>query len=272
MTPPIELLVSDIDGTLVTPDKQVTPRAVKAVAALAKAGIAFSMISSRPVRAMTRLVEQLHVRKPFAAFNGATIVGPDGRTISALRLSPNAARRALALLAENKVDAWVFADDAWLLLNPDGPNVAREVRTVGFDPTVSVSFEAMIDRIDKIVGVSNDHDLLASLEARAADALGADASAVRSQPFYLDVTNAKAGKGAGVTALCAAMGIDLARTAVIGDMANDVSMFRVAGYSIAMGQAPDAVKAQADAVTAENTAEGFALAVETLVLPRARGG
>jgi hydroxymethylpyrimidine pyrophosphatase-like HAD family hydrolase len=65
------------------------------------------------------------------------------------------------------------------------------------------------------------------------------------------------------------MGVDPTRTAVIGDMSNDVAMFRVAGFSIAMGQAPDAVKAEADATTAANTDEGFALAVESLVLPRA---
>ena len=231
----------------------------------------FSLISSRPARGMLQLIDQLKVTTPTAAFNGASVVGPGRKLISALRLPADAARRMLDLLAQRKVDAWVFADDDWLLQNPDAPNVPRERRTVGFDPIVTTDFERVIDRIDKIVGVSTDHDLLARVETEAGALLGDSANAVRSQAYYLDVTNRAADKGAGVLALCKAIGVDPARTAVIGDMSNDVAMFRVAGFSIAMGQAPDAVKAEAMAATAANTDEGFAKAVETLVLPRAAG-
>ena len=70
-------------------------------------------------------------------------------------------------------------------------------------------------------------------------------------------------------ALCALLGIDLRQTAVIGDMTNDVSMFEIAGLAIAMGQAPDAVKASADIVTTSNAEDGFSRAVENLILPRA---
>jgi Cof subfamily protein (haloacid dehalogenase superfamily) len=269
MTPPLELLISDIDGTLVTPDKTLTPRAQQAAQRLSEAGVAFSLISSRPARGMAHLVEQLRVSRPIASFNGANIVGVDGHLISALRLPAGTARTTLALLARRGVDAWVFADDAWFLTNPNGSKVAREQHTVGFGPTVVADFDAVIDRIDKLVGVSDDHDLLAKTEVELHTALGETAIAVRSQPYYLDVTNAKADKGHGVLALCAAMGVDPARTAVIGDMSNDVAMFRVAGFSVAMGQAPDAVKAEADAVTGPNTEDGFAEAVERLILPRA---
>jgi hydroxymethylpyrimidine pyrophosphatase-like HAD family hydrolase len=71
-----------------------------------------------------------------------------------------------------------------------------------------------------------------------------------------------------VTSLARLAGAALADTVVIGDMTNDVAMFRVAGFSIAMGQAPAPVKAAADAVTGPNTADGFADAVRRLVLPR----
>ena len=268
MTAPIELLISDIDGTLVTPDKIATPRTERAVAALAKAGIGFSLISSRPARGMTHLIDQLKVTTPTAAFNGASIIGPGDKLLGALRLPADAARKMLDLLTRSGVDAWVFADDDWLVQNPDTPKVSRERRTVGFDPITVGDFEAVMSRIDKIVGVSEDHELLARVEVEAGKLLGDTANAVRSQAYYLDVTNRAADKGAGVLALCKAIGADPARTAVIGDMSNDVAMFRVAGFSVAMGQAPDAVKAEASAATAANTDEGFALAVETLILPR----
>ena len=56
--------------------------------------------------------------------------------------------------------------------------------------------------------------------------------------------------------------MDLANTAVVGDMFNDIAMFKVAGFSVAMGQAPDEVKAEAKAVSpADNDEDGFARAV-----------
>ena len=135
---------------------------------------------------------------------------------------------------------WVFADDAWLLKDPNGPKVDRERRTVGFDPTVVASFGAVIGRIDKIVVPSNDAALLDRIEAELRAELAGDANVERSQAYYIDVTHPLANKGEAVRAIAAHVGADLARTVVIGDMTNDVAMFSVAGFAIAMGQAPEA--------------------------------
>jgi hypothetical protein len=265
----IRLLISDIDGTLVTPDKVVSPAAVAAVRRLDAAGIGFSIVSARPPRGMRSVADVLKVRLPFAAFNGGSLVEPDLRLISALRLAPEAARLALTLLAARGVETWVFADESWRLLDPCGAEVSRERRTVGFDPTVVADFEDVIARIDKIVGVSDDHDRLALVEAEMQERLGDRAIARRSQAYYLDVTPPGADKGEAVRAICERAGVPLANTAVIGDMANDMAMFRVAGLSIAMGQAPDDVRAAAQLTTAANTADGFAKAVDRFILPAA---
>lgn len=265
----IALLVSDIDGTLVTPDKSLTARASEAVRNLGQAGVGFTLVSSRPPRGMAGLLRALDVRLPFAAFNGASLVGADMQLIRTLRLSEAAARQTLDFLAARGIAAWVFADDAWFVTDDRGERVAHERHTVSFDPTVVANFDAVMDRIDKIVGVSDDHPALAKAEADLGALLGEAASAVRSQTYYLDVTHPHADKGLAVRDLAAATHVDLARTAVIGDMSNDVAMFKVAGFAIAMGQATDAVKSQAKATTGPNTADGFADAVEQLILPRA---
>lgn len=266
---PITLLISDIDGTLVTDDKTLTPRSVEAAAALARAGVGFTLISSRPPRGMARLVEALNVSLPFAAYNGAALVAADGRPIIVHALAPSIAQETLTLLAQGGVDAWVFAGDDWLLLASATVNVERERRTVGFDPTVVASFDTVAAPIGKIVGVSADPARLDACEASIRAALGARAAINRSQSYYLDISDPHATKGQAVAALCDLIGAPLSRTAVMGDMFNDVSMFEVAGLAIAMGQAPDAVKASAAFVTDSNAKDGFAAAVETIVLPRA---
>jgi len=90
----------------------------------------------------------------------------------------------------------------------------------------------------------------------------------RSQPVFLDVTAMDANKGAALATLAEHLGVPLAQTAAIGDGGNDPAMFHVAGLSIAMGQAEDAVKRQADVVTGANTEDGVAQAIEKYLLPR----
>lgn len=265
----IALLISDVDGTLVTNDKILTPAAATAVRRLADAGVGFTMISSRPPRGMAALVTALDVRLPIGAFNGGALAAPDLSLIETHPLAADVARQALALLEQRAVSAWVFARGDWRLRDPNGPSVPRERMTVGFDPTVVDGFDDVIDCIDKIVGVTDDVALLARVETEAQDEIGAGAAIMLSQPRYLDITHPKANKGDGVAALCRRIGVDLSRTAVIGDMFNDMAMFERAGYAIAMGQAPDAVKAKADAITLSNTEDGFASAVDRLILPRA---
>lgn len=261
----IALVISDIDGTLVTPDKTLTPGAIAAVRRLDEAGIGFTLVSSRPPRGMEALLATLRVRLAFAAFNGGTVVGQGGEVIEAHRLAPAVAGGVLELIEGRGVDAWVFAGGDWRLRRLDGPRVGLERRTVGFDPAVVSGFDDVIGAVDKIVGVSDDAALLARVEAQSLARFGEAASICLSQPYYLDVTDPSANKGDAVAALCAHIGVAPARTAVFGDGFNDIPMFARAGLSIAMGQAAEAVRARADFVSGPNTEDGFAQAVERVI-------
>lgn len=117
-------------------------------------------------------------------------------------------------------------------------------------------------RTPKIVSISDDLDLVAACEKVVQNTLGEKASAARSQPYYLDVTHPQANNGRVVTTLSKLLNIPPAQIATIGDMPNDVLMFRKSGFSFAMGNASDQVKAQASAATDSNENEGFAKAVQ----------
>ena len=123
-------------------------------------------------------------------------------------------------------------------------------------------------RAVKIVGVSDDQELVARCEKDAQDALGAKASAARSQPYYLDVTHPDANKGTVVTTLSKLLSVPTSEIATIGDMPNDILMFRKSGLSVAMGNANTDVQAKADLVTDSYKDEGFAKAIERFILPR----
>ena len=266
--PHIRLLLADVDGTLVTQDKVLTEAAKAAARELRQAGIALAITSGRPPRGMRMLIEPLALKGPIAGFNGGVFVNPDLSVIESHTLDFATAKEALALILDQRLDAWVYTQDEWLIRNPDAPHVAREASTVKFDPNVVASFtDAHLGRAVKIVGVSDDQGLVAACEEAAQNKLGGRASAARSQPYYLDVTHPEANKGTVVATLSKMLNIPPDEIATIGDMPNDVLMFRKSGFSIAMGNASDEVKAQASAVTDSNENDGFAKAVRKFVLP-----
>jgi Cof subfamily protein (haloacid dehalogenase superfamily) len=263
----ISLVVSDVDGTLVTPDKKLTDRSVQAAAALAARGIKFTITSSRPPFGVRMLIAPLALKLPIGAFNGGCVVDPALKVIEQHFIPVDAARKAIDLFEARGIDVWLFTADAWLLRDGDGANVERERNTVQASPVIVESYAAEIGRAIKIVGVSNDFDHLAQCEGEARAVLGSSASASRSQRYYLDVTPPDVSKGTFVEGIAARLGIPREEIVAIGDMDNDLPMFAKSGLSIAMGNAQDDVKAQATYTTASNGNEGFADAIERFVLP-----
>lgn len=262
----IKLLLADVDGTLVTSKKVLTPRAIEAVASLRKAGVLFAITSGRPPRGMAHLIAPLKLDTPIASFNGGEMVDGELKIIEAKALPVELARETVAVLEEFKIDTWLYVGQDWLVRDPKAPHVEREAATVKFEPTVISGFDGLLDQVVKIVGVSDDHDLLAKCEAEAKKRLGDRATAARSQPYYFDVTHRDANKGAVVDYLAEHYSIPREAIATIGDQPNDLTMFRRSGFSIAMGNAPDEVKSEASVVTDSMDDEGFAKAVERHVL------
>jgi Cof subfamily protein (haloacid dehalogenase superfamily) len=266
----VSLVVSDVDGTLVTHDKVLTPRAIRAVERLHASGIAFSICSSRPPFGMRMLIEPLRLELPFGGFNAGAIVEPDPPAFTVVErvlIPPEAARRAVAMFREHAIDCWVFSDNEWLCTNPAGSHVAHETRTVQQPPTVVPEFtDAHLAAAGKIVGPSDDRDRLARLTGLLRQTLAGRANVGQSQPYYCDVIPPGIDKGRLVELLAARLGgLPREEILVLGDMDNDLEMFRKAGFGVAMGNASEAVKRAAQAITLSNDQDGFAAAIERYV-------
>jgi Cof subfamily protein (haloacid dehalogenase superfamily) len=267
----IALLISDVDGTLVTNDKRLTPRAQAAARAVEHAGIAFAVTSSRPAFGMRMLIEPLRLTTPIAAFNGGLIVSPDRlEPIEANAVPVEVARLSIDFLIGRDVGIWVHTEKEWFVLDRSGPYVDHEIRTIQTMPTVIDRLDrpGVIDHAYKIVGVSTDFELLARCERELAAELGTSATVARSQLYYLDVTHPLANKGHAVERLSQLLDIPASAIAAIGDGRNDMAMFAVSGLAIAMGNAAKEVQEAADFVSAGNEEDGFAVAVERWILPR----
>src|SRR6266566_1237593 len=109
----ISLLIADVDGTLVTEEKVLTPRARDAVRRLHAAGIAFAITSGRPPRGMQMLIEPLALRTPIAGFNGGLFVRPDLSVLEQRVLPADIIEPAMAIMREHQLDTWIYRGTEW---------------------------------------------------------------------------------------------------------------------------------------------------------------
>jgi len=264
---PIKMVIADVDGTLVTQDKVLTKRAADAVLRLRDAGIQFSVTSGRPPRGMAMLIDPLRLVQPLAAFNGGVLIQPDLVTVVDQNFLPaGVPEEVIESIEKHGLDVWIYTATDWFVRDVNGAHVAREQWTVKFPPKVVKTFDGLLGQVAKIVGVSDNLEGVAKCEKDVQQAGGTHISAARSQPYYLDVTHPRANKGEVVLAMSKLLSIPAEQIATLGDMPNDVLMFKKSGVSIAMGNASKEVQASATYVTATNEDEGFAKAIEEFVL------
>jgi Cof subfamily protein (haloacid dehalogenase superfamily) len=266
----ISLVLADVDGTLLTKEKSLTTRATAAVRALKEARIRFAIASSRPPRGLAMLIEPLALDTPIAAFNGGIYILPDLSVIRQQLLDSGLVREVVAAMRDRGLDVWFYTAMDWLVSDPDGSHVRKEAATVQFEPVVIANLDAAPPGIAKVVGVSDDHDLVQRCGAELQRLLRGGASVSRSQPYYVDITSKDANKGGVAELISAYLSVPKEEIATIGDSANDVLMFKHSGFSIAMGNAPNEVKAEAQVTTDSNEDDGFASAIERFVLPPSR--
>ena len=267
----ISLFLADVDGTLVTHEKVLTDKAVKAVEDLRAAGIRFAITSGRPPKGMAMVIGPLAIDTPIAGFNGGLFTDAALKPIEERKVPADIAAEVVAMIEEAGLDVWLYAGNDWLIHKADAPHVAREQHTVQFAPVIVADFSDRYGDAVKIVGVSDDHDAIHACVLKMREAFGDKVTAALSQPYYLDVTHTQANKGGVVLALSKQLGIPVEEIATIGDSENDTSMFVKGGFAIAMGNADEETQAKADVVVADCDSEGFAEAVAKHILPRAKG-
>jgi len=265
---PVRLVLADVDGTLVTPDKVLTAGAIQAVQQMGDAGVIFALTSARPPRGLLQFVEPLKLTTPLAAFNGGLVVDAEMEVLEERTIRDDLVVPILDLLASHELSIWLFRGAEWFATDKDGPYVEFESRICDCSPMKLGDLGGFTSGVTKVVGVSDDPDAIVAAGTAISARFGTLVSATRSQSYFLDVTHPEANKGSVVRFLSRRYGVAASEIATIGDMNNDVSMFAASGLSIAMGNAVDEVKSAAREVTRSNSDDGFAYAIETFVLAR----
>jgi hypothetical protein len=263
----IRLIALDLDGTLLTQGNRVSDGNAAAVREAVAAGMHVVFATSRWYLLAKGTADALGVTSPIICHNGAMIRDPASeQTLLRLDVPPDASAEIAGIADEGRYESIVTVDDVTYMITrrPD-IDPARlpggMVLTEKLSPHAAGGSQGFL-----FFGQDAVDGVRAKLDGKYDGRLNLAWGVSSTFPPYLNIVHAGADKGRALTMVCDHLGVPLAEAMAIGDAAPDLDMMRVAGLSVAMGNAPDDVKSQVDAVGPGNREDGVAWAIREFAL------
>jgi hypothetical protein len=264
--PPL-LLALDLDGTLVQSLHPIRPAVVDAVRKVLAAGVRVTIATGRTFVGTAPYVRDLGISGPIVCYQGAAVVdSASGRFESEVPLANAVALRIYYAAKAAGYHVQFYADDRFYV---DERNrfVDRYARISGSEPIVVASLpETFAGRDSTKVNIITSLDRVEACESLMRRVCGDDAYVTRSNPEFVEMLDPRVDKGRALELVAEFHGIPMQRVLAIGDSYNDLPLLRAAGFSVAMGSAPPALQAEADAVVGDVEHDGVAEAIERFVL------
>jgi Cof subfamily protein (haloacid dehalogenase superfamily) len=257
----------DIDGTLVGRDLAISARVREATARMQAAGIRGCIVTGRMYRSALPFAHTLGFDAPLICYQGAWVVDPnDGARLREVQLSPGAVSDLIARTKRDRMHLQLYKDDRYYCESDN--RFAELYATVSSVPPIVVP-----SLVDEFAGLGATKGVVIADPGEAAayattleTAFRGRAYVTRSYPEFVEVLDARVDKGAALRYVAERLQIPIEETAAIGDAWNDAPLLRAAGFGIAMGSAPDELRACADAVVGDVSEDGVAQAVDEYIL------
>ncbi|OLD61404.1 MAG: hypothetical protein AUI83_00930 [Armatimonadetes bacterium 13_1_40CM_3_65_7] len=269
--PAYDLLVSDIDGTLVAEDKVVPPGVVAAIAAARARGVRVCLATGRMWASARKYVEIVGADPPAILFNGGLLYDfTQDRVIWSRPLALEEARRILPILLRFRetsplvfVQGKVFAGQRTPLTDL---YMRRNAVAIEFAPDLAALITAEPPMKFLVIGAPPD---LERLSQALAGLPPPRVNQVYSQTDYLEVLPPGIDKGVALRELARAVGVPLERVVAVGDAMNDLALIQTAGYGGAVEGSPPPLLAAAKWICPRPEQEGVRVVIERLFPNRA---
>jgi Cof subfamily protein (haloacid dehalogenase superfamily) len=262
----IQLVALDLDGTLLNSNDAVSEANARAIRRARERGVSIVLCTSRWFSLAAHTAEELGLEAPLVCHNGAQVRAlNDHSDLLHLRMDLQAAHEVAAFMDARSETSLVCIDDVSYLRS------SRQVDRSQLPPDVLLA-----SRLSDVLSAPPTAFLLFgkeavdALEAAFAEKYRGVLNVARgysaAYPHYANVVHAGADKGSALRLVADHLGLDVRQAIAIGDSGPDVSMFRVAGFSVAMGNAPPEVQAEAQIIAPSNEDDGVAWALECFAL------
>jgi Cof subfamily protein (haloacid dehalogenase superfamily) len=265
----IELIASDLDGTLLNDHGKLSPRTVAAVRAAVDAGFQMVLASGRPPRTMQPIADQLGLKNIGVSSNGAILFDFASKQVIENRHVPKETLKNIILRLKEREPSVCFATEHGHHVGTEPHFPRPDTWVSGIAPKIGDIDTLCADDVIKLAVHHPDHAVEALAELVRAVA-GDELSVTFSGMHFVEVAAAGVSKALGLAAVCKRLGVDPERVVAFGDMPNDIAMLSFVGRGIAMGNAHPDVMADGYETTATNDEDGVARVIEALVASRAR--
>ncbi len=244
----IKLFVTDLDGTLVDHNGHIAEEDITALRRAREMGVIVVVATGRIPSTIGDFLDRLEVREgePVVGAQGAIVARRNGEVIHTLTIPRQVAREA-AIVARELNAVPVFYTVREILMERVCFSPAEDVYWLGrglrYDPDALSHIDG---DIIKVLAAQSDASRAGDVVTALQERIGERAEVVQSHHWFIEVVNARASKGAAIAWIARQLGVEQEETLAIGDAANDVSMLRWAGHSVATGDATPEAKAAAD--------------------------
>jgi Cof subfamily protein (haloacid dehalogenase superfamily) len=276
LPPAIKLLAIDIDGTLLNPQKQITPRTQKAIHLARAAGIVVTLATARRYRNTAPIATALEMEIPLVLCDGALAMHhPDASVLFTQLLDTYVAQQAVDIMVQHGIQPVIqlvngATEETWTGYSAFDNEWVATYFSLYPEHTRRLAYaQCCIGQPEplRVVAFASDEVVTALIPQVAALPCAWNYTQRGSYgTAELTVMNPVCSKASGVALLAQHLGIAMEEVMAIGDNNNDLAMLQAVGWSVAMGQAPETIKAVANAVTTSNAEDGVALAIERYAL------
>ena len=260
----------DIDGTLIKKDHSLSPLTIETIKKIKQLGIHVILVSARPYHGILSISDQLELSNiPIASLNGSYI--REGNTVLLnAKINLNTLEALHKELKNFNVSIIYYQQMKWFAEVEN--QFTENEKKITEIPLIIEDFEKLIQRWKSddnapnkllVVGEATE---IQNIQMQTQPEFLTSLNMCTSKPVYLEVMNIGSSKQAAIEYFLEHLNLQREEVIAIGDNFNDIEMIQFAGLGIAMGNAPDEVKAKADYVTDTNNNDGVAKALNKFIL------
>lgn len=260
----IKLVVTDIDGTIYTPEKGITNEVKHCIQNLTQKGVHVAIATGRTYGSAKWIADNVGIECPLICYQGGLVKTYEGNIIDVKYLNEKIAREIIEDFRKRNIHLNVYIEDK-LYVEEDDDYIKDYIGDKGIDYYKVDSFDELdFSKLNKMLAINYDSkfidELIDELQKRYPQIY-----VVKSFAYFCEIANKEATKGNAIKILADLYGITTDEVLAIGDNNNDIEMVETAGVGVAMGNGTEEIKKRADFVTDNVEHNGFVKAIDKFV-------
>lgn len=259
----IKLIATDIDGTILIPDKQFTLRVKDCINTLKESGIKVVLVTGRMNKAAQLIADELNLDTPVVSYQGG-LVRHKEKTLYERYLSESQTEKIIEWGKKEKIHLNLYSDDI-LYSESECEEILRYSKRQNIDFVIKPFDKVKKDKVNKLLAIDYDNSLRIDYYEKELPEIFPELYIVKSTPNFLEFSNPEGSKYCAVKFLQKYWNLKNSEILTIGDQNNDIELLKAGGIKVAMGNATPELKEIADYVTDTVENDGFVSAIKKFV-------